>query len=101
MSVYIVLQLRFGDMVSMLRMYSDRTKAFRFMEDFTGETDNTWWKIAEFRTNAVAGRQYEVVLNVQWESCNTVECIGIYEKDHIPVEVLRRDDYSAETLTCE
>jgi hypothetical protein len=71
------------------------------MEDFTGEMDSTWWKIVEIPTNAVVGRQYDVVLNVRWESSNAVECIGIYEKDRIPVEVLRRDDYSAETLTCE
>jgi len=100
MSVFVVLQVRFGDMLTMFRMYTERSKAFQFIEYTRGELDSAWWKVIEIPCTAVVGREYEVVLNIDWDSTNRVECIGVYEKGCIPHEILRRDDYNAETLTC-
>ena len=101
MSVFIVLQLRLGDMLSIVRMYTDRSKAFGYIENVRGEADSAWWKVLEIPYIAAVGREYEVVLNVDWETSNRVTCIGVYEKGCIPDDTLRRDDYNAETLTCE
>jgi hypothetical protein len=100
MMVYIVIQLRFGDMVSMHRMFTDKSKAFQYMSR-AKDTETSWWKVAEFDSNVVVGREYDIVVRVSWEKSNRATIEEIYDHGYdIPQKYSGRH-YFIETLFCE
>lgn len=100
MMVYIVIQLRFGDMVSMHRMFTEKSKAFQYMSR-AKDTETSWWKVVEFDLHVVVGREYDIVVRVSWEKSNRATIEEIYDHGYdIPQKYSGRH-YFIETLFCE
>ena len=52
MVAYLIINLREGDMVSIVRMYSTRHQVIQFMEQhLIGDAETSWWKVIEIPQN--------------------------------------------------
>jgi hypothetical protein len=100
MKVFVVIQLRFGDMVSMHRMFTNKSNAFQYISNAT-DTETSWWKVVEFDSNVVPDREYDVIVRVSWEKSNRATIEEIYDHGYdIPQKYSGRH-YFIETLRCE
>lgn len=101
MRVYIVIQLRFGDIVSMHRMFAEKSNAFHYMSNVK-DTETSWWKVVEFESrNLVLGTEYDTVVRVSWGKSNRATIEEIYDHGYdIPQKYSGRH-YFIETLLCE
>jgi hypothetical protein len=95
---YLLLNLREGDMVSILHVYHSRETAVirlrELMEHFDSTT--TWWKIlnVEIQDNTAPGF-YDAVVRVNWNSSNRIKFIGLFQENTVP------DKYDKETYFSE
>jgi hypothetical protein len=100
MKVFMVIQLRFGDMVSMHKMFTEKSNAFQYICN-AKDTETSWWKVVEFDSNVVVGREYDIVVRVNWEKSNRATVEEIYDHGYdIPHKYGGRH-YFIETLRCE
>ncbi len=100
MMVYIVIQLRCGDVVSMHRMFTEKSKAFQYMSN-AKDTETSWWKVVQFESNVVQKREYDVIVRVSWEKSNRATVEQIYDHGYDIPEKFGGRHYFIETLLCE
>ena len=100
MLVYIVVQLRCGDIVSMHKMFTEKANAFQYMST-AKDSQTSWWKVVEFESNVVLGRAYDIVLRVNWEKSNRVTIEEIYDHGYDIPQKFGGRHYFIETLLCE
>ena len=101
MVAYVVLQFR-CDILAMYRLYSNKHSAYNFIENYTDETKNMWWKVMPIHSGDIqVGQTYEIVLNVFWETSPRVMVVGVYDPGMIPENIRENELLYAETLTCE
>jgi hypothetical protein len=84
---YLVVNLREGDMISMVRFCRSRNAAFQHLQDLIihHDTSTTWWKIVEFDIDQqLDAGNYDVVLRVSWGSSNRVRVIGVFQPGLVP-----------------
>lgn len=100
MMIYIVVQLRCGDMVSMHRMFTDKSKAYKYLSNVK-DTETSWWKVVQFEMNAILDKEYDVVLRVNWEKSNRATIEEIYDHGYDIPDKFSGRHYFVETLLCE
>ena len=100
MLVYIVVQLRCGDIVCMHKMFTEKANAFQYMSN-AKDSQTSWWKVVEFESNVVLGRAYDIVLRVNWEKSNRVTIEEIYDHGYDIPQKFGGRHYFIETLLCE
>jgi len=101
MRAYILLQMRAGDMVSMLHMYTHRVDAFQALENII-DNSTSWYKVLEIEHNALQpGLLVEVVLRVRWSTSNRVTLVGVFQPGFVPERLTFSDTHFIETLQCQ
>jgi hypothetical protein len=101
MMVYIVLQLRCGDIISMHKMFTQKIEAFKYLSTVK-DTETSWWKIVEFKTNFVKiNNNYDVVVRVNWKGSNRAFVEDIYDHGYDIPDKFNSSSYFVETLLCE
>jgi hypothetical protein len=103
MVAYLIINLREGDMVSIVRMYSTRHQVIQFMEQhLIGDAETSWWKVVEIPQNIQPLVYYDVLIRVRWETSNRVTLIGCYNAGGLPAHArYEGEHYFTENLMCE
>lgn len=100
MVAFIVLNLREGDMVSILGAYPTRQQANQRMLDAMEQHDSStsWWKIVEYGAPDPNPGYYDVVVRVSWGSSNRVRVIGMFQHGSIPQGMYEGERYFTESV---
>ncbi len=87
-NAYLVMNLREGDMVSLIAMYKDRGDAYYRLTNLIEEYDSStsWWKILKVEIPDLPSGVYDVTVRVNWGGSNRVKFIGIQPEGTITSE---------------
>ena len=101
MLAYILLQLRAGDMVSMLRLFAHRADAFRALENLI-DNSTSWYKIVEINHNNLQlDLNVEIVLSFLLATSNRVTLVGVFQPGFVPDRLTYSDSHFTENMRCE
>jgi hypothetical protein len=101
MKVYVVVQMRCGDIVSMHKMFTERLKAFEYLSKVK-DTETSWWKILEFEDSKISvGMTYDVVTRVSWDKSNRATIEEIYDHGYDIPRHFNGRHYFVDYLLCE
>jgi hypothetical protein len=99
--VFIVLQMRCGDIISMHKMFIQRIEAFKYLSTVK-DTETSWWKIVEFKNNFVKiNNKYDIVIRVSWKRSNRATVEEIYDNGYDIPDKFNGSNYFVDTLVCE
>lgn len=87
-NAYLVMNLREGDMVSLIAMYKDRGDAYYRLTNLIEEYDSStsWWKILKVEIPDLPSGVYDVTVRVNWGGSNRVKFISIQPEGTIMSE---------------
>lgn len=97
---YIVMNMRSGDMISLISAHSSRAEATqRLLQHMENDEITTWWKIVEIDVPQY-GVEYDIVVRVSWGGSNRVRFIGTFGIGQVP-QRYDGDCYFADRLICQ
>lgn len=73
------MNLREGDMVSLIAMYKDKDAAYSHLVSLMKEHDSStcWWKLLKADIPMLESGVYDVTVRVSWGGSNRVKFVGI------------------------
>ncbi len=99
MIAYLVMNMREGDMVSLVSAHGNRQNAEqRLLAAMLNDSSTAWWKIIEIDVPQI-GVEYDFVVRVSWGSSNRVRFIGAFQVGTVP-QRYDGDRYFTENLIC-
>jgi hypothetical protein len=100
MIAYIVINLREGDMISVIGAYRTRQSANEHILEMMEyhDTSSSWWKIVEYDHNMVQPGNYDIVIRVSWGSSNRVKVMGMFQQGTVPEQRYDGERYFIESV---
>ena len=94
------MNMRSGDMISLISAHSSRAEAVqRVIQHMENDDITTWWKVIEIDVPQY-GIEYDIVVRVSWGGSNRARFIGAFPVGQVP-QRYDGDCYFAETLICQ
>lgn len=76
------MNLREGDMVSLVAMYKDKDAAYSHLVSLMKEHDSStsWWKVLKIDIPVLESGVYDVTVRVSWGGSNRVKFVDIQQE---------------------